>query len=130
MLRRSVIAAIVCAAVAAGCSRGTPAPAATPQADEAVKSLADAYLAGYFDRHPEERTVFGVPGSHHDRLTDNSLDALKAWQAREDAWLQQARAIRVSAIAGAPMRATYAIVREALESSMVARVCRSELWNV
>ena len=31
---------------------------------------------------------------------------------------------------GAPLRATYAIVREALESSISARVCRNELWTV
>ena len=99
-------------------------------ADQAVKTLADAYLAGYFDRHPEQLTVFGVPGSHHDRLTDNSLDALKAWEAREDGWLEQARAIRASEITNASIRATYAIVREALESDVGARVCRNELWNV
>src|SRR5262249_7730171 len=30
----------------------------------------------------------------------------------------------------APLRATYAIVREALEGSAAARVCRNELWGV
>jgi uncharacterized protein (DUF885 family) len=120
--------------VSAACSGGSaPEPrSAPPPAQNAgpVRSLADAYLAGYFDRNPDAVTVFGVPGRHHDKLPDNRLDALKAWQAREDAWLAQARRIDPRAIDQPPLRATYAIVREALEASVAARVCRPELWGV
>ena len=116
----------------AACNRAPQAAAVVKHepADARVKALADAYLAAYFDRYPDQGTYFGVPGRHHDRLPDNSLTAQKAWEAKEDAWLTEARAIDASTIEAAPLRATYAITREALESSIGSRVCRSELWNV
>src|SRR5437762_12595312 len=127
-IRRLVLVAAALG-LACACSRQNQ-PAAPPPADDAAKSLADTYLSAYFDRNPEEATVFGVPGHRHDRLTDNSLDALKAWEAREDAWLVTARAMSPAAIGGGPVRAAYAIAREAIESSIGSRVCRNELWNV
>jgi uncharacterized protein (DUF885 family) len=95
-----------------------------------VRSLADSFLSAYFDRYPEEVTSYGVPGRRHDRLTDNSLDALKAWDAREDAWMNEVRAIAPSAIQAAALRATLATLGEELEGSIAVRVCRNELWNV
>jgi uncharacterized protein (DUF885 family) len=121
------------AALVTACNRGaqTPAPAAQPQpADARVRALADAYLAGFFERNPDAKTLYGVPGAHHDRLPDNSPEALKAWRDREDAWLAEAKQIETAAITAAPLRATYAITREALEGSIGARVCRYELWTV
>jgi uncharacterized protein (DUF885 family) len=125
----------VCAALLAcgACSRTpekTPVAEAPEPADAKVRALADAYLKGYFDRNPDQVTVFGVPGRRHDTLPDNSLTALKAWEAKEDTWLTQAKAIEPATISSEPLRATYAIVREALESSIGARVCRLELWTV
>jgi uncharacterized protein (DUF885 family) len=124
---------MLCAGALA-CGRDMAAPAsstgtATPP-DARVRALADAYLAGFFDRNPDAVTLFGVPGGHHDRLPDNSLDALAAWRAKEDAWIADAKRIDAAAISAAPLRATYAIVREALEGSIGARVCRYELWTV
>jgi uncharacterized protein (DUF885 family) len=75
-------------------------------------------------------TYYGVAGKHHDRLPDNSLAALKTWEAKEDAWLNQAQAIDPETIQQAPMKAAYALVREGLEGPIGARICRSELWNV
>src|SRR5213075_625914 len=105
------------------------APAPEP-ADAQVRALADAYLEGYFQRNPDQVTLYGVPGRRHDALPDNSLEALKAWQAKEDGWLEQAKRIDPAAIASGPLRGTYAIVREALESSVAVRGCRFELWTV
>ena len=135
MLRHGTTA-FVCACLLAGaaaCGRAPdkPAPAPTPEpADARVRALADAYLDGFFERNPDQITGYGVPGRRHDKLPDNSRDALKAWQAREDAWLTQARTIDPATIAAEPLRATYAIVREALEASIAVRVCRGELWTV
>jgi uncharacterized protein (DUF885 family) len=116
---------------AAGCAdrpqQTSPPPAS---ADERVKALADAYLDGYFNRYPEQATVYGVPGRPHDRLADNSLAALKAWEAREDGWLVEAQSIDAASIGAAPLRATHAILREALEGSIGERVCRFDLWPV
>jgi uncharacterized protein (DUF885 family) len=134
MLRHRT-SAFVCAVAlfgAAGCgggSRKSAAPAAEPP-DAKVRALADAYLDGYFERNPDQVTVYGVPGRRHEKLPDNSLDSLKAWQNREDAWLLQARAIDPAAISSSALRSTYAIVREALDSSIGLRVCRNELWTV
>jgi len=123
--------------VSTACNRGTksPAPAPAPAADRAdadarARALADAYLEGYFQRNPDQVTLYGVPGRRHDALPDNSLDALRAWQAKEDGWLAQARQIDPAAIESPPLRGTYAIVREALEASIGVRVCRGELWTV
>ncbi len=119
---------------AAGCGRGpepAPAPAAVPEpADTRVLALANAYLDGYLQRNPDQITLYGIPGRPQDKLPDNSLEALHAWQAKEDGWLAQARAIDPAAITAEPLRATYAIVREQLESSIDVRVCRNELWMV
>jgi uncharacterized protein (DUF885 family) len=101
-----------------------------PPADDRVSDLARAYLDGYFERNPDQATIYGVPGRHHDTLPDNSLDALTLWQAREDAWLKTAATIDPPAVASPSLRATYAIAREALEGSIAARPCRNELWTV
>jgi uncharacterized protein (DUF885 family) len=98
--------------------------------DARVRALADSYLDGFFDRNPDQATIYGVPGRHHNRLPDNGPDALKAWQAKEDTWLAAVKQIEPSTITAAPLRATYAIVRDALEGSIGARMCRYDLWTV
>jgi len=95
-----------------------------------MKAFADTFLSAYFDRNPEAATLYGVPGRHHDALTDNSLAAQRAWEAREDAWLAELKQVNASAIVSGPLKATYAIARQALEGSIAKRVCRDELWNV
>lgn len=117
--------------LAAACTTPTGQPTAAPTpGDDRARALADAYLDGYFERNPELATYYGVRGRRHDRLGDNSRDALKAWQSREDAWLTQARTIESATIAAAPLKATHAIVREALDGGVAARACHTELWNV
>ena len=81
-----------------GCGTQGNDPQPAPSADDRVKALADAYLDGWFERNPDQATYYGVPGRRHDRLPDNSLDALAAWQTKEDAWLAEARAIDPRAI--------------------------------
>jgi uncharacterized protein (DUF885 family) len=98
--------------------------------DARVNALADAYVAAYLERNPDQYTYFGIPGARHDRLPDNSLRAQQSWEAKEDAWVKEVRAIDAASIGDASLRATYAILREALEAAIGARVCRSELWNI
>ena len=45
-------------------------------------------------------------------------------------WLAELKQIDPAAIAAAPLRATYAIVRRRIESDVAKRVCRDELWPV
>src|SRR5437867_1149890 len=112
----------------------SPKPGATRSgaggADPRARALADTFLGAYLDRFPEVVTQYGVPGRRHDRLADNSLEAQKAWDAREDAWLAELKQIDAAAIAAPPLRATYAIVRQTIESDVAKRVCRDELWPV
>jgi uncharacterized protein (DUF885 family) len=129
--RRHAYGVLIClATLACGAPQEQVVAAKHEPADARVKALADAYLSGFFDRNPDQATYFGVPGRHHDQLPDNSLAAQKAWEAKEDAWLKDARAIDPADIQAGSLKATYAITREALESSVGSRVCRSELWNV
>lgn len=129
--RTTALVCLCLVGVAWGCNRGEPSPAPAPaRADATVRELADAYLEGYFQRYPDQATLYGVPGRHHDALPDNSFDALRAWQAKEDGWLAQAKRIEPGQIEAPPLRATYAIVREALEASIGLRLCRYELWTV
>ncbi len=121
---------VVLSLVALSCVRTDSELPAEEAADAQVRALADAYLDGYFERFPEQVTYYGVPGRPHDRLSDNSLTALGAWHVREDRWLAAVRAIDASAIESAPLRATHAILLEALESSLASRICRTEIWSV
>src|SRR5262249_36392782 len=127
MIRRFALGFSCALSVACG---GSPTVVAPEPPDGRVKALADAYLASYLDRFPETATQFGITGRRHNRLTDNSLAAIKAWDAREDAWFADVSRIDAAAIASAPLRATYAIVRQTIEGDVAKRVCRDELWNV
>lgn len=115
---------------------GIVALAALPQRlqaqapDARVRELADAYVAGLFAQYPELNTSYGVPGAHHDRMGSNTLESLRAWQRKEDTWLGDVTKVDPATIGDSRLRATYAILREALEASVATRVCRSELWNV
>ncbi len=129
MLRRQIALAFLLSLIVSACTRQPPAPKA-PSADERVRALADEYLENYFDRYPEQATVYGVPGRRHDQLFDNSLEALQEWKNKENAWLVRAARIDPKTIANQSLRATYAILRESLEGSVSTRVCRYEVWMV
>ena len=114
-----------------GACDGSSQKSQPPTASDAhVRALADTFLAASFERNPEQITMFGVPNHRQDKLTDNSLDAIKAWQAREDAWLAELKQIDPATISAPPLRATYAILREQLEGPIALRACRNELWTV
>lgn len=128
--------------IAASVALGASAPAAHAQAHahhgqpaadslaRRVNALADEFMAKGLERFPEQATYFGLPGMRHDRLTDNTLEAGRRWEAQEDAWYQQVRAINPEPLRGRPEWITYGFLKEQLESSRGTRVCRSELWNV
>jgi uncharacterized protein (DUF885 family) len=118
---------------AAPATPATPA-AATPDAGAAaaaqVTALADAYMAGLLERSPELVTYYGLPGGRHDRLQDNSLDAERAWAAREDAWWEEVQRVDARALQGRPEAVLLGVLVETLGSSRQGRVCRGELWPV
>ncbi len=116
--------AVVAVVLVLAQERGTDSLAAR------VRGLADTYLAAYFQRHPDEATLDGVAGGPHDRLLDDSPLALAHWQAREDAWLAELRAIDPTPLGERPEAVAYGVMRDALEGAIGTRVCRYELWNV
>jgi uncharacterized protein (DUF885 family) len=130
-MRRKLLASLLFLSLSGcGTANEKSASSTSAPADAQVRALADKYLAASFERFPEQVTLYGVPGHQQGQLTDNSLEAWKAWQAREDAMLAEAKQIDPATISAPPLRATYALVREALEAPIVLRVCRNELWTV
>ncbi len=95
-----------------------------------VRKVTDAYLAAYFERHPDEATLDGASGVRHDRLPDNSPVTRGRWQAREDRWLAELRRIDPAPLVGRPEWTAYGVMRASLEASVATRACRYELWNV
>ena len=139
---RSLVPRLACSAalLSAACA-GTAPPVGVPPAPEAapapgdssavalrVRALADDYFAAWLQRFPVSATFSGVPEAPNDRVDDNSLAALRAWERREDRWLSALQALDAGGLRGRPDEAVYGILRETLEASRQSRVCRAELW--
>ena len=130
MGRHSVIARIAGTLVVATfllviSSCGEPA-----QRLRSIDAIADEFLAALLQRRPEIGTNYSIPDMRHDRLFDNSLEALAAWQRREDAWLAELEQIEAPCEIGNRDWVTYGILRETLMASIGKRICRDELWSV
>ena len=94
-----------------------------------IEAIADEYLAAMLERDPTMGTNYSIPGARHDRLYDNSLEALADWQAREDSWLAEINAIGEPADVGSRDWVTFGFLHEELASSQAIRICRKELWE-
>ena len=95
-----------------------------------VIALADTYVAEFAKSFPEQAMFSGMTLQHHDGLTDNSLAALKRWQALEDSWSAELAKIDSAQLFGKPEWVALGFLREAVDSSRQLRVCRYELWPV
>ncbi len=98
-------------------------------ASRSIETIADEVLEALLIRFPSMATSYSIEGARHDRLYDNSLDALADWQAREDAWLAELDAIGEPAEVGSRDWVSFGILREQLASSQASRLCRKELWE-
>ncbi|HXL11086.1 MAG TPA: DUF885 family protein, partial [Gemmatimonadales bacterium] len=127
-MRRAAAVAVLLVVGAGG--RGVAAQGDVDSLAARVHRLADAYVAGYFERHPDEATLDGVAGARHDRLPDNSPITRGRWQAREDRWLTELRRIDPAPLAGRPEWTAYGVMRASLEGAVAIRPCHYELWNV
>jgi uncharacterized protein (DUF885 family) len=101
--------------------------AVTPQ--RSIEEIADAAAAEMFERYPTFATSLGLEGARHDRLYDNSLEALAEWQLGEDALLAELEAIGEPTEIGSRDWVTYGILHEQLAASVSTRICRKELWE-
>lgn len=101
----------------------------SPIASRSIEEIADEYLAAMLLQYPEFGTYYAIAGANHDRLTDNSMEALTAWHKREDAWLAELDAIGEPQDVGTRDWVTFGILRESLASASAVRICRNELWQ-
>jgi uncharacterized protein (DUF885 family) len=117
---------------ASACRKKQPAPQQPPTENLAAKvtALADEYIKEALFRYPEQAAFLGFVEAPQDRLTDNSLDALRAWQAKEDRWAAELSGIDSSALWGKPEWLIYGFLREMVEASQATRIARAELWGV
>jgi uncharacterized protein (DUF885 family) len=107
-----------------------PADGEAGWAGSVVTRLADAYVAEFVRRFPDSAELSGLAVARHDGLTDNSLAALREWQALEDGWAQELERLDAAVLRGRPEWITHGFLKEAVESSRRTRVCRYELWPV
>jgi uncharacterized protein (DUF885 family) len=128
-----------------GCGGTTP-PASTPEPSAAapagsqprggaaaarqVSALADEYWKELIETFPLYGVFFGVPETPNDRLNDNSIKTVRAFERKEDRWFQRLTEIDEAALRGRPEEITYGILRETLEASRQARVCHAEYWPI
>lgn len=108
-------------------------PAVEEHAEEttqrSIEAVADEYLAAMLERFPTLATSLSLEGVRHDRLVDNSLEALSEWQTREDVWLAELEAIGEPTEVGSRDWVTFGILHEQLAASRAERICRKELWE-
>jgi len=129
LLSCAVLVLGACSSPQSGGDKAQPAASIDTVAAR-LTSLADEYVRESLARFPEQATAMGLANVSHDKLSDNSLDALKAWQAKEDAWASELAGIDGRSLWGRPEWLTYGFLKEALESSRQLRVARTELWTV
>jgi len=132
LTRFTCIAVATCSALLiSACESETPV-AAEPVAESAnrsIETIADEVLAAMLERYPAMATRYSIEGAGHDRLFDNSLQALAEWQAREDIWLAEFDAIGEPTTVGSRDWVTFGILHEQLAASRATRICRKELWE-
>lgn len=110
-----------------GCQVPPPASRLPPSP---VTAIADEYLAAMRETFPEVNTTNGIPGARHDRLTDNTATAERAWWAKEDQFLARLRQIDPNSLIGRREWVTYGLLREEVEANVGMRACNFRVWNV
>ena len=101
----------------------------TPPPPSAIEQLADEYLVELMESDALMGTYYSIEGARHDRLPDNSLAAMAAWEAKEDAWLAELERIGTPKDIGSRDWVTHGLLKEQLEGAAATRICRNELWG-
>jgi uncharacterized protein (DUF885 family) len=94
-----------------------------------LEQLANRFVAESLKYDPTVAYETGLPTRVHDRFADHGPRALAAREAEETAELKALDAIDRAQLPATSL-ATYAMLKENLESDLQLRVCRRELWNV
>ena len=106
---RGIAVATCFALLISACESETPV---VESAHRSIETIADEFLAEMLDRYPAMATSYSIEGARHDRLFDNSLAALSAWQAREDAWLAELDGLGEPTDVGSRDWVSFGILRE------------------
>tara|TARA_R110002096_G_scaffold146914_7_gene305994 strand:- start:2609 stop:4387 length:1779 start_codon:yes stop_codon:yes gene_type:complete len=106
-----------------------PKTTAIEQEIRSIETIADEVLDEMLLRYPWMGTSYAIEGARHDRLYDNSLDALAEWQQKEDAWLAELTAIGEPQEVRSRDWVTWGILHEQLQAEKATRICRKELWE-
>jgi uncharacterized protein (DUF885 family) len=108
-------------------ARAAPATRADSLARQ-VTALADEVMQTALTRSPEIATILGLPGMRHEGLSDNSLAALRRYEAEDDAFAARVLAIDPAPLVGRAEYVTLGFLREAAQSGAQGRVCHNEYW--
>jgi uncharacterized protein (DUF885 family) len=128
------LALAACAPSGTAGSGAKEVPSASSNAEDAaavsrnLDAVADEYWTDLIQTYPLFGVFVGVPETPNDRLGNNSLAATRAWERKEDRWLERLRAIDPTPLRGKAEEATYGILRETLEAARQTRVCHAEYW--
>ncbi len=113
------------------CDRaGGPAQQAADDSAARALDVAQSFVDGYFRDYTDQAYDSGYTDLDYSRLVDRGPEARAAWGAREDAWLEELRAIDPEALAGTEAEVPYAYARDRIEAHAGLRLCHMELWNV
>lgn len=106
-----------------------PGARASTPAQQQLKMLAERFVDQSLDYDPTLAYEAGLSTHIHDRFPDRRPAALGALDAAERADLAAVVRLDTKALSDSSM-ATYASLREKLESDLQLRMCRTELWSV
>jgi uncharacterized protein (DUF885 family) len=115
----------LCAALSLAWCGNSAAQTASVKLDQ----LANRFVQQALNYDPTISYFTGLPTKDHSRFPDRTPAALAAFDAEEMSDLKELRAIDPHGLP-ASSRATYANLKEQLESDLQLRVCKVELWNV
>jgi len=121
------VCGMIFASVAGGETRATPTVHDTRSP---MVAIADEYLATLARMQPEFGTSEDLPGTDHGALTENTVAGISRWRAYEDKVLAQLKAIPAGSLHEESDRILAGVLRDELERSAGARICRLELWGV
>ena len=122
MISLSRLVVVITVMWSTGCAEPAPPPST-------IEQIADEYLAGLMESDALMGTYYSIEGARHDRLPDNSLSGIAAWQQKEDMWLARLKLIGAPAEIGSRDWVTYGLLKEQLEGAAATRICRNELWS-
>lgn len=94
-----------------------------------LDNLANRFVEQQLAYDPTITYTTGLPTTDHSRFADRTPESLAKFDAEESADLKELHAMDAKSLP-ASSRATYANLKEQLESDLQLRVCKTELWNV